>query len=85
MVCVTSSSRSASVDFPWSMCATMLKLRMRSGGITGRKSSRERCAAPASRRGRYPSAGGSGAGGSGGAAGVGPTRRIPVTVAYELK
>src|SRR5687768_6374081 len=34
IVCVASSSRSASVDLPWSMCATMLKLRMRSGGIT---------------------------------------------------
>ena len=31
-----SSSRSARVDLPWSMCATMLKLRMRSWGITGR-------------------------------------------------
>src|SRR5919106_4437907 len=36
MVWVRSSSRSASVLFPWSMCATMLKLRMRSGGITRR-------------------------------------------------
>src|SRR4029077_204379 len=27
--------RSASADFRWSMCATMLKLRTRSGGIIG--------------------------------------------------
>src|SRR5947207_14595651 len=37
MVCVASRRRSARVDLPWSMCATMLKLRMRSGGIIGPK------------------------------------------------
>lgn len=30
---VSSSSRSASVDFPWSMCAMMPKFRMRSSPI----------------------------------------------------
>jgi hypothetical protein len=34
IVCVSSRNRSASVDLPWSMCATMQKFRMRSWGIT---------------------------------------------------
>ncbi len=33
---VRSSSRSASVDLPWSMCATIEKLRMRAVSRTGR-------------------------------------------------
>src|SRR6187200_2580930 len=33
---VSSRSRSASVDFPWSMWATMQKLRIRSGGVMSR-------------------------------------------------
>ena len=73
MVCVASSSRSASVDLPWSMCATMLKLRMRSGGITGRKSSRERSGQRDGGAVPRSSTVGGRAGGSGGAAGVGPT------------
>ena len=80
IVWVASSSRSASVDFPWSMCATMLKLRMRSGGITRRSLAKDRCDHRSSRRGARPPA----------ASRLddpadGPTATMPVTVAYELK
>ena len=92
MVWVTSSSRSARVDFPWSMCATMLKLRMRSGGITGPKSSGAPIGMTAAvRRGQPPGVAGgaspvpavaasSSAGGAAEAA-VGPTAVMPFTVA----
>ena len=33
-MCVSSSRRSARVDFPWSMCATMQKFRMRAVSVT---------------------------------------------------
>src|SRR5262245_54209570 len=42
IVCVISSRRSASVDFPWSMWAMMQKLRVRSGGMR-LKSARSSC------------------------------------------
>src|SRR2546426_9089213 len=38
IVFVISSSRSASVDFPWSMCAMMQKFRTRERGVTGGRS-----------------------------------------------
>src|SRR5215212_9610393 len=37
MVCVSSSSRSASVDLPWSICAMIEKLRRRSWGMVTRR------------------------------------------------
>src|SRR3954454_13408019 len=40
MACVSSSSRSARVDFPWSMCAMIEKLRRRSCGMVTRRESR---------------------------------------------
>jgi hypothetical protein len=35
---VCSKSRSANVDFPWSMWAMMQKFRIRSGGVAGTRS-----------------------------------------------
>ena len=72
------------------MCATMLKLRMRSGGIIPAESSEEPTPVP------QPPAGGASPvppapppavspSSEGGAAAVGPTAVMPLTVRYELK